>query len=142
MTLPGRTPVSPGALRAPRRSRSATSAIVGTTVVAILGVLVVVLSYRAGHQQSTASLADVSAVEARVDALAGQIAGLRESVQTLAKKRGAAPAKTQDRQLGACMTQVQREIDDLQAFLAYRTPPRRDRVSGPCRTLLKPRFGR
>jgi hypothetical protein len=40
------------------------------------------------------------------------------------------------------MTQVQREIDDLQAFLAYRTPPRRDRVSGPCRTLLKPRFGR
>jgi hypothetical protein len=143
MTLPGRQPLSPGALRAPRRSRSATSAIVGTTVVAILGVLVVVLSYRAGHRESTASLADVSAVEARVDALAGQIAGIRESVRTLAKQRGAAPAKARfDQRLGACMTQVQREIDDLQAFLAYRTPPRRDRVSGPCRTLLKPRFGR
>jgi hypothetical protein len=143
MTLPGRTPVSPGALRAPRRSRSATSAIVGTTVVAILGVLVVVLSYRAGHQESTASLADLSAVEARVDALAGQITGLRESVQAVAKKKGAAPAKASaDGKLGVCMSQVQREIDDLQAFLAYRTPPRRDRVSGACRTLLKPRFGR
>jgi len=112
-------------------------------VVAILGVLVVVLSYRAGHRESTASLADVSAVEARVDALAGQIAGLRDSVQTLAKKRGAAPATTgADKRLGVCMTQVQREIDDLQAFLAYRTPPRRDRVSGSCRTLLTPRFAR
>jgi hypothetical protein len=135
--------VSPGALRAPRRGRSATSAIVGTTVVAILGVLVVVLSYRAGHQESSASLADVSAVEARVDALAGQIAGLRDSVNTLAKKRAVAPAKTgTDQKLGVCLTQVQREIDDLQAFLAYRTPPRRDRVSGSCRALLSPRFGR
>jgi hypothetical protein len=112
-------------------------------VVAILGVLVVVLSYRAGHQENAASLADVSAVEARMDALAGQVAGLRQTVQTLAKKQGAAPAKARaDDKLGACMTQVQREIDDLQAFLAYRTPPRRDRVSGSCRTLLTPRFAR
>jgi hypothetical protein len=116
MTLPGRTPLSPGALREPRRSRSATSAI-GTTVVAILGVLVVVLSYRAGHQESTASLA-------------GQIAGLRYSVQTLAKKGGAAPAKTKsDRQLGVCMNQVQREIDDLQS--SSHTAHHRDATASP-----------
>ena len=145
MTLPGRTPLSPGTIRPARNGRSATSAVVGTAVVAILAVLVVVLSYRLGHHSDGASVSDVSAVEARIDVLSGQVRALQKTVHTVAVKvrtpAGAGATKA-SRKLSLCLTQVQREIDDLQAYLAYRTPPRRDRVSGSCRTLLRPRFGR
>jgi hypothetical protein len=116
-----------------------------TTVVAILAVLGVVLSYRVGHRGSgDVSLANFSAVEARVDALSGQVAELQKSVKVLAKRSTRAPssaaATKANKRLSTCLTQMQREIDDLQAYLAYRTPPRRDRVSGTCRALLTPRF--
>ena len=109
------------------------------------GWLVVVLSYRVGHRGSSVSFSDVSAVEARVDALSGQMTDLQKQVHTLAKRSApvARPATAKaDRRLSACLTQVQREIDDLQGYLAFRTPPRRDRVSGSCLALLRPRFQR
>jgi hypothetical protein len=138
----GRSPLQTGPARVSRQGRSATAAIAGTAVVAILAVLVVVLSYRVGHRGSSVSFSDVSAVEARVDALSGQMADLQKQVHTLAKRSTPARATTAkaDRRLAACLTQIQREVDDLQAYLAYRTPPRRDRVSGSCLTLLRPRF--
>jgi hypothetical protein len=145
MSFPGHSPLSPGPMRVTRPGRSATAAIAGTAVVAILAVLVVVLSYRVGHRSRSVSLSDLSAVEARVDALSGQTADLQTRLRALAKQHtpAARPATAKaDRRLAACLTQVQREIDDLQGYLAYRTPPRRDRVSGGCLALLRPRFTR
>jgi hypothetical protein len=129
------------------RSRSATAAIAGTAVVAILAVLVVVLSYRVGHRNTSVSSGDLSEVKARIDELSGRVNGLQATVRNVARQanasRGKTAQKTQtksDPQLATCLTQLQREVDDLQAYLAYRTPPRRDRVSGACLTLLQPRF--
>ena len=148
MSIPGHSPLQSSRAPHTRRGRSGTAAIAGTAVVAILAVLVVVLSYRVGHHHGDVSPTDFSAVEARVDALSGQVGEMQKSLRVLAKKRPAkaAPASAaavkQARRLSVCLTQVQREVDDLQAYLAYRTPPRRDRVTGTCRAMLLPRFGR
>lgn len=135
--------------RGPRRGRSGVSAIAVTAVIAVLAVVVAMLSYKAATRKPSASSGDVSALEARLDELAGQLAAvqqtsntaLRDAKTSLAvagkRPRPAAPAQPA---FAACLTQMQREIDDLQAYLAYRTPPRRDRVSGACKSLLKPRF--
>ncbi len=142
----GRTPT----YRRPRTrpKRSGVTAIAVTTVIAVLAVVVAVLSYQAVHRDPSSSATDVSQLEARIDEIAGQLDATQATARTAArqaraslasvkKKAAAPPAKPG---LSACLVEVQREIDDLQAYLAYRTPPRRDRVQGACQRLLRPRF--
>ena len=143
---PGRTPT----YRRPRTrpKRSGVSAIAGTTVIAVLAVVVAVLSYQAVHRDPSPSASDVSQLESRLDEVAGRLdatqatarSAARQAQASLAavKKKAGAPAAQPG--LSACLVEVQREIDDLQAYLAYRTPPRRDRIQGACRRLLEPRF--
>src|SRR4051794_18421360 len=133
MSIPGQSPLQSSRMPHSRRGRSGTAAIAGTAVIAILAVMVVVLSYRSGHrQENSVSLGDFSAVEARVDALAGQMAVLRENMQSIAKQRkpyGLSPTAIKaNHKLATCMSQVQHEVDDLIAYLQFRTTPRR-RVS-------------
>lgn len=145
--LRARRHLSSGHSRPPGRRSSAT-AIAGTVIVAVLAVVVVVLAYRVGHRHTGPTIGDFSELEARVDELAGQMNAMQATVDavarqakaTLAKAKRNAPAQARDTGLAACLVQVQREVDDLQAYLAYRTPPRRDRVSGSCLALLQPRF--
>src|SRR3954462_5818428 len=88
VAVPGHSQLPTGPAPATRQSRSGTAAIAGTAVIAILAVLVVVLSYRVGHRTTNeVSLADLSAVEARVDALAGQMAVLRKNLHAVAAQR-------------------------------------------------------
>ena len=118
--------------RPPTRRRSGVVAIAGTTVISVLAVVVVVLSYRVADRTTGVSPKDVSGLEARVDELSGRLDAMQTTVQTSARRAKAslAAAKRASRsgqssaqpQLAACLTQVQREIDDLQAYLAYRTP--------------------
>ena len=124
------------------------TAITVTAVIGVLAVVVAMLSYRtATRDDSGPSSSQLAALEARVDILAGQLGAAQKSAQTAAAdaKVALAAASTAPRPaqpaLATCLTQVQREIDDLWAYLAYRTSPHRNRVSGTCRTLLKPRFG-
>ena len=133
--------------RPPARGRSGATAIAVTTIIAVLAVVVVVLSYRVAGSQNGADSKDVSALEARIDVLAGQVDGLQTGVRQAARDARASltaakrtPTQHAQPALTACLAQIQREIDDLQAYLAYRTPPRRDRVSGACLRLLQPRF--
>ncbi len=125
------------------------AAIAATSVIAVLAVAVAVISYRSVHSDSGVSPSRVSALEARVDELAGQLSGASKAARTAARqakaaaaaaKKAAAGAKPQNKGLSTCLVEVQREIDDLQAYLAYGTSPRRDRVSGACAKLLQPRF--
>ena len=123
------------------------AAIAGTTIIAVLAVVVVVLSYRVADRNNGVSAKDVSGLEARVDELNGRLDAMRATVQTSARQAKAslaaakhAPRSATQPQLAACLAQVQREIDDLQAYLSYRTPPHRDRVTGACLRLLQPRF--
>lgn len=127
------------------------TAIAVTAVIGVLAVAVAVLSYNASHRSSNASASDISALEARVDTLAGQLAGAQQSARTAAAdaQRSLAairklklPAQPQQQPgLARCLVQMQREIDDVEAYLATRTPPRRGRVTGACKTLLTPRYG-
>jgi hypothetical protein len=136
--------------RGPRRPprRSSTGAIAATAAVAVLAVVVVVLSYRVGHGHSGPSAGDFSELEARIDELGGQVNGMQAAVRTAAQQAKEALAKAQkttpqakgNPALAACLVQVQREVDDLQGYLAYRTPLQRNRVSGACLALLQPRF--
>jgi hypothetical protein len=135
-----------------RQKRSPVTAIAGTTVIAVLAVVVAVLSYHAATKDSSGSAADVSRLEARLDELAGQLAATQATAQAAARQARASLAAAKKKPtratapvlpgLATCLSEVQREIDDLQAFLAYRTPPHRNRVHGSCATLLKPRFNR
>jgi cob(I)alamin adenosyltransferase len=123
------------------------AAIAGTTIIAVLAVVVVVLSYRVADRKSSIGQQDFSALEARVNELNGRLNGVQQDAQkalgqaqaSLAAAKKAPKSQAQPR-LAACLQQLQRQIDDLQAYLAYRTPPRRDRVSGACLRLLQPRF--
>ena len=151
--------------RAPRRRRSPVTAIAVTAVIGVLAVVIAMLSYQAATNDSgSGNSNDLSALEARVDLLDGRLLAVQKRLLAAQKttQRAAADAKsaaarakatlaaarkkpravTPQPGLAHCLTQVQREIDDLQAYLAFRTPPRRDRVSGTCRTLLTPRFAR
>jgi hypothetical protein len=136
--------------KAPRRRRGggAWVAIAGTAAVAVLAVVVVVLAYRVGHRSDGPTAGDLSALEQRVDELGSRVDAMQATVKdvtaqakaALTKASKSAPKAGSDSQLSTCLAQVQRQIDDLQAYLAYRTPPRRDRVSGACLRLLQPRF--
>lgn len=138
--------------RSSRPRRSGVTAIAVTGVIAVLAVAVAMLSYQAATNDSGSdNSSELSALEARVDLLDGQLAATQRNAQravadakaSLALARKAVrPGTSQQPGLANCLKQVQREIDDLQAYLAFHTPPRRDRVSGTCRTLLVPRFGR
>jgi hypothetical protein len=146
----------PGPRARPRRTSSV--GFVGTAIIAVLAVVVVVLAYRLSkHTDGGASAGDVSALEARVDELNGRLNQLETTTRQLARQAARtrtppaanggsleeerAQMKT-EALLGSCLGQIQRQIDDLQAYLAYGTAPRRDRVSGGCVSLLQPRFRR
>lgn len=124
------------------------TAIAVTAVIGVLAVTVAMLSYKAATRESTSSVGDVSALEARLDALSGELATAQTTARTaaadakasLALARKAGRTTTQQPGLAHCLVQMQHEIEDLQAYLAYRTPPRRGRVTGACRTLLTPRY--
>lgn len=133
--------------RPPTRRRSGVAAITGTTIIAVLAVVVVVLSYQVATREPTVGAKDIAGLEVRLDALTRRVNTMRITVRTAARQAQASiaaakrtPQSRAQPELAACLTQVQREIDDLQAYLAYRTPPRRDRVSGACLRLLQPRF--
>lgn len=136
--------------RGPRPQRSSTTAIVGTTVVAVLAVVVVVLAFRVADKSGDdTSGADRAQLETRIAEVDGRVADLHKTVRDLARqalanldratKSGAAQNKSQAA-VARCLTQLQNEVDDLQAYLAYGTPPRRDRVSGGCVALLQPQI--
>lgn len=138
--------------RTPKRGRSGLAAIAVTAVIGVLAVSVAVLSYNASHRSKAASGSDISALEARIDSLAGQLAGVQQTARTAAadaqrslstvRKIRVPKTPAQQANLGRCLSQMQRELDDLYAYLAYRVRPHRGRVTGSCATLLKPRFGK
>lgn len=154
----GRTQhVSAHAPRAPRRGRSGVNAIVVTAVIGVLAVVVAMLSYQAATNDSGSdNSSELSALEARVDLLEGQLATAQTSARRAAAdakaslavakaslaaaKKAARPGQPQQPGLATCLKQVQREIDDMQSYLAFRKPLLRHRVTGACRTLLTPRF--
>jgi hypothetical protein len=127
------------------------TAIAVTAVIGVLTVAVAMLSYQAATNDSGSNnSSELSALEARVDALDGRLTAAQYTARraaadaqaSLTAVRKLPRASTSQPGLSNCLKQVQREIDDLQAYLAYRTPPRRNRVAGACRTLLTPRFAR
>ncbi len=131
----------------PRRSGAAALAV--TAIIAALTVGVVVLSYRLADGKDGVGKADFSALEARVSVIDRRLAGAQKTAQAAVRQARAnsaavrrIPRPKAQPQLAPCLTQLQREIDDLQAYLAYGTTPRLDRVSGGCLRLLKPRFTR
>lgn len=141
--------------RGPRHlGRGAGLPVVGTAVVAVLAVAVVVLAFRLRDESSSEpERADLAALETRVAELDGELTALGRTARDLARQtlasldkadKAAAAASgkqaTRQRLLARCLGQVQRQVDDLQAYLALGTSPRRDRVSGGCVSLLQPRF--
>jgi chromosome segregation ATPase len=78
----------------------------------------------------------------RKQAQAAQATAAAASKQAKAATAQAQKASTTiNPQLAACLTQIQNEIDDLQAYAVYRSRLRRGRVYGSCRDLLDPRYG-
>jgi hypothetical protein len=143
----------PRAPRTARRGRSGVTAIAFTAVIGVLAVTIAMLSYQAATNDSGSdNSSELSALEARVDLLDGRLAAAQKTARRAAadakaslaavrkKPSVTSPRATPQPGLARCLTQVQREIDDLQAYLAFRTPPHRHRVTGACRTLLTPRF--
>jgi hypothetical protein len=131
-----------------RRGRSGTVAIAATTAIAVLAVVVTVLSYEAATRPPGIRESDLAAVEARLTLLGGQLDDLKsrlaETTKTAKNAQAAArlarTGKPRTPNLSVCLYQVQREIDDLQAYLVYRTTPTQRRITGACARLLVPRF--
>ena len=112
-----------------------------TVMVAILTAAVLVLAvtdHGGGKSSGGASTARVRALNARVSALDARVASIQQNVAKLAaRKSGGGGGGVSSRQLQAlgaqlraatqCLFQAQKEIDDLEAFLAYRAPLRRTR---------------
>lgn len=123
----------------------------------MLAVVVVVLAVKlrddgGGSSSGTkrAAATDTAALAARLDAAERSISSLRKTIVGLGRElradleksaRQAAPARRTQR-LESCITQLQDEVDDLQTYLTYGTPPRASRVSGGCVKLLRPRYRR
>jgi hypothetical protein len=131
-----------------RRGRSGTAAIAATTAIAVLAVVVTVLSYEAATRPPGIRESDLAAVEARLTLLGGQLDDLKSRLAATTKTANKAQAtaklartgKPRTPNLSVCLYQVQREIDDLQAYLVYLTTPTQRRITGACARLLVPRF--
>jgi prefoldin subunit 5 len=132
-----------------------------TVMVAVLtaAVLVLATTDRGKHVSIGANKAQVrglndrvAALDKRVAALEPRLAAIEQAVAKLSAGKSGGTGKplpnaqlqslaAQLRGATQCMFQIQKEIDDLESYLAYRTPLARHRVTGQCASLLKPRFG-
>jgi hypothetical protein len=107
-----------------------------------------VLSYKAATRPPGVRESDLATVEARLTLVGGQLDDLKSRLATATKTANRAQAtaqlartgKPRTPNLSVCLYQLQREIDDLQAYLVYRTSPAQHRVTGACARLLVPRF--
>ena len=114
------------------------------TCIAALSAAVVWLAVRDHHPAQTAAL------QQRVDTLQHELTALQTTAQGLASQTATqleaqaaqiAQLRSQSPALvSRCLTEVQREIDDIRSFIAFGGEIRR-RVSPECRKLLRPRFG-
>lgn len=143
--------------RSPRASgRLGPAALAGTAAVAILAVVVVVLAVKlrddGGSTRAGNGTGDnVTAFEARLSGIEREVTTLRKALKAQMRVTSADFARTAKRSTAqskrtqlveGCVAQLQDEVDDLQTYLTYGTPPRATRVSGACINLLKPRFRR
>ena len=130
-----------------------------TVMVAVLTAAILVLATTdRGKSSSGASKGQVraldnrlSALDNRLSALDARVAAIQQAVAKLAARRDGRSTNVPSRQLQSlaaqlrvttrCMFQMQKEIDDLEGYLAYRTPLIRHRVTGACASMLQPRFG-
>src|SRR5206468_11366685 len=123
-----------------------------TVMVAVLTAAILVLATTdRGKSSSGASKAQVRALDSRLSALDARVAAIQQAVARLAARRPGRSTNVPSRQLQSlaaqlrvttrCMFQMQKEIDDLEGYLAYRTPLIRHRVTGACASMLQPRFG-
>lgn len=118
--------------------------------------MVVVLAVKLGDDgggggKPKAAPADTAALAARLDAAERSIVSLRKTIVGLGRELKAdltktakqpAPPLRRTQRLESCIAQLQDEVDDLQTYLTYGTPPRTTRVSGSCLNLLRPRYRR
>ena len=131
-----------------------------TVMVAVLTAAVLVLA-TTDHGKKTviktsgggASQAQVQLLDKRLGALERKTGMVQQAVAKLAARpdgtttRTVVPSKqlqilkAQLQGMAQCMFEVQKEIDDLEGYLAERTPLVRHRVTGQCVGLLQPRFG-
>jgi hypothetical protein len=147
----------PRSNRAPRPSqRLGPAALAGTAAVAILAVVVVVLAVKLRDDGGTTRAANntgknATALETRVAGMERELTTLRKALKAqmrittadfarVTKRTGAQARRAQ--LVEGCVAQLQDEVDDLQTYLTYGTPPRASRVSGACVNVLKPRFSR
>ena len=124
-----------------------------TVMVAVLTAAVLVLATTdRGKTSGGASKGQVRALDRRVSALDARTAAIQADVSKLAARkpvdggRGVPSRQVQAlvaqlRGTSRCLFQMQKEIDDLEAYLALRTPLIRHRVTGACAQMLQPRFG-
>lgn len=123
----------------------------------MLAVVVVVLAVKLkddGGSTGKASTTspDATALAARLDTAERNIVSLRKTIVGLGRELKADLAKTtkqpaqrlqqRTQRLESCIVQLQNEVDDLQTYLTYGTPPRTTRVNGACLDLLRPRYRR
>jgi hypothetical protein len=122
----------------------------------VLAVVVVVLAVKLGDDgggkgKAKAAPTDNAALATRLDVAERNIASLRKTIVGLGRELKADLARTtkqpaaqvrRTQRLESCIVQLQDEVDDLQTYLTYGTPPRTTRVSGACLNLLKPRYRR
>jgi peptidoglycan hydrolase CwlO-like protein len=130
-----------------------------TVMVAVLTAAVLVLATTDRGKKTViktsggASKAQVQALDQRLSALNAKVTAIQQTLSKVASRksggtRPVVPSKqlqTLTAQLqgtAQCMFEMQKEIDDLEGYLAYRTPLVRHRVTGQCANLLQPRFGR
>jgi peptidoglycan hydrolase CwlO-like protein len=129
-----------------------------TVMVAVLTAAVLVLATTDRGKKTivetpgSASKAQIAALDGRLTALDAKVAAIQQAVAKLAARPGSStgggvPSKqiqkltAQLQGTAQCMFEMQKEIDDLEGYLAFRTPLLRHRVTGACADLLKPRFG-
>jgi len=129
-----------------------------TVMVAVLTAAVLVLATTDRGKKTVvqtsggAGKAQIQGLNVRLSALDARVASIQQAVAKLAaRKDGGARIVVPSKQLqtltaqlqgtAQCMYEIQKEIDDLEGYLAYRTPLIRHRVTGACAGLLRPRFG-
>ena len=131
-----------------------------TVMVAVLTAAVLVLATTDRGKKtviqtsgSGASKAQVQSLDNRLGTLERKIGAVQQAVAKLSSQKDGATTRTvvpskqlqtmtaQLQGMAQCMFEVQKEIDDLEGYLANRTPLARHRVTGECAKLLQPRFG-
>jgi uncharacterized protein (DUF3084 family) len=97
--------------------------------------------------QTEALQASVQAIQKNVQVVGATARAAQTSAHAASQQAKAALAEAKESagklnpELATCLAQIQDEIDDLQAYVAYRWRLRRGRVSGSCISLLHPRYG-